>query len=254
MHKLIVFAAASFIPFLLMSSDLSRKQYLELVEKYPHLIQPQGDAFFGEIEILIDPEKMEAIEKTTGRDVGILNQDRYWIWVNDACRFPSGKEGVYGRIFWTGSLYSPQPAVAVMPILPDGRIVLNCNFRHATRSWEIELPRGLVNEGESLEMAAQREALEETGMVLDRIWELGRAPTDVGAMSLLVPVFAATVVGQKEREQEDSEAIEEILALTMEEIKIAFAQGFYFVNIRGEDQKIPFRDPFLAYALALYGP
>ncbi len=95
----------------------------------------------------------------------------------------------------------------------------------------MELPRGLVHEGESLESAAQREALEETGMVLHRIWELGRAPTDVGAMSLLVPVLAAKVLSQKERAQEDLGGIEEILALTVEEMKRAFALGFYIANI-----------------------
>lgn len=254
MYKQIAFSLVSLIPSFLLSSEISRKKYLDLVAQYPHLVSPRGDATKGEIEILIDPEKMQEIEKNTGRDVGVQKQDAYWIWVNDACRFPNGKEGVYGRILWVGSLYSPQPAVAVMPILPDGRIVLNCNFRHATRSWEIELPRGLVNKGESLEVAAQREALEETGMVLDCVWELGRAPTDVGSMSLLLPVFAAKVLSQGPREQEDSEAIEEILALSQEEIQVAFEQGFYVVNIRGEEKKVPFRDPFLAYALRVYKP
>jgi ADP-ribose pyrophosphatase len=71
---------------------------------------------------------------------------------------------------------------------------------------------------------------------------------------LLLPVFAAKVLDQSERGQEDSEAIEEILALTLDEIRLAFKRGFYLVNIRGEETKVPFRDPFLAYALNLYQP
>ncbi len=77
MCKWIVLATIFLIPFLLMGNELSRKQYLDLVVQCPHLVLPQGDASKGEIEILIDPEKMEEIEKRTGRDVGILNQDRY---------------------------------------------------------------------------------------------------------------------------------------------------------------------------------
>lgn len=251
MRKLVVFSLIAALPSFVMSSEESRKKYLDLVERYPHIVSPQGDSTIGEIQILLDPKKMQEIEKATGRDIGVVQQDAYWIWVNDACSFPSGKEGVYGRILWVGSLYS-LPAVAVMPILPDGRIVLNCNFRHSTRSWEIELARGLVDKGESLEMAAQREAQEETGMILDRIWELGRMPTDVGSMSLVVPIFAAKVKAQEKRHSEDSEAIEEILALPIEEVRAAFKRGYYNVMIRGEEKKVPFRDPFLAYALSVY--
>jgi ADP-ribose pyrophosphatase len=251
MYKKLVFSLVALVPSFLTSSEESRKKYLDLVFQYPHIVSPQGEAIKGEIQILLDPAKMEEIEKATGRDVGIVHQDAYWIWLNDACRFPSGKEGVYGRILWVGSLYS-LPAVCVMPILPDGRVVLNCNFRHSTRSWEIELPRGLVDKGESLEMAAQREALEETGMVLDHIWEIGKMPTDVGSMSLVVPIFAAKVKAQEGRHHEDSEAIEEILALTIEEMQTAFKQGYHCMAIRGEEKKISFRDPFLAYALAVY--
>lgn len=52
--------------------------------------------------------------------------------------------------------------------------------------------------------------------------------------------------------QEESEAIEEILSLTVQEIKQAFLQGYYTYNIRGVQKQIPFRDPFLAYALFMY--
>jgi len=157
------------------ASEASRQEYLELIKRYPSLVQPLGQASKGEIEILLDTDKMAAIEKSTGREVGIVAKDKYWLWINDACLFPSGHEGVYGRIFWTKSLDST-PGVAVMPVMPDGKIALNCNFRHATRSWEIELPRGVVNPGEAVEAAARREAMEETGMIIDSLMQLGSIP------------------------------------------------------------------------------
>ncbi len=232
-------------------SEASRQEYLELAKKYPRLISSQGDASKGEIEIILDSKKIEAIEKATGREVGVMQKDRYWLWVNDACLFPNGKEGVYGRILWVGSLVS-SPSVAVMPILPDGRIALTCCFRHATRSWEIELPSGLVEPGERSEDAARREVLEETGMVVDHIEFLGGVTPDSGVETSVVPIFAAQVLSQEEPQLEDSEAIEQTLALTVEEIQKAFKEGFYKIDFRGEKKEVFFRDPFLSYALLIY--
>jgi ADP-ribose pyrophosphatase len=199
---------------------------------------------------LTDPEKMAAIEKAQARDVGIIGRDKYWLWINDACRFPSGHEGIYGRLLWVKTL-TGTPGVAVMPILPDGRIALNCNFRHATRSWEIELPRGGLNPGETIEAAAKREALEETGMVVDSLQLLGSIPPDSGVITAVVPIFVAKVIHRQGAQQEETEAIEEILALTRDEIKTAFARGYCVCKIRGEEKRVLFRDPFLAYALLL---
>jgi ADP-ribose pyrophosphatase len=61
----------------------------------------------------------------------------------------------------------------------------------------------------------------------------------------------AKVTGQQAPQQEVSEAIEEILALTVPEIKHAFIQGFLELKVRGIPRHIHFRDPFLAYAILL---
>lgn len=232
------------------ASEKSREDYLNLIKDHPHLIEPCGNASMGEIEILTDPDKMAAIEKRSARDVGVIWRDAYWIWINDACRFPNGHEGIYARMLWAKKL-TMVPGVAVMPVLPDGKIVLNCNFRHATRSWEIELPRGGINIGETPEEAAQRESLEETGMVVESLVRLGEIPPDSGMASTLVPVFIALVTGKQNSRQEETEAIEGTLALTREEIKQAFINGYYMHPIRGVEKKVAFRDPFLAYAMLL---
>jgi ADP-ribose diphosphatase len=233
------------------ASETSRQQYLELIKDFPNVIQPQGNAAHGEIEIIIDKIKMAAIEKTTGRDVGIIAQDRFWIWINDACLFPNGREGVYGRILWVKSLES-SPGVVVMPVMQDGSILLNCNFRHATRSWEIELPRGCIEIGEDLIAAAKRETMEETGMIIDSLSFLGEIPPDSGLTNTVVSIFAANVVRKEEAKKEESEAIEEILALSLDEIKQAFLSGYHDCKIRGTEMRIAFRDPFLAYAIIMY--
>jgi len=61
------------------------------------LIQSRGSTGEGEIEILTDPEKMAAIEKKMGREVGVVSRDKYWLWINDAVRFPAAlKESMEG--------------------------------------------------------------------------------------------------------------------------------------------------------------
>jgi ADP-ribose pyrophosphatase len=80
------------------AGEVSRNQYLELIQSSPKLMNHQGEYGKGEIQIVTDPEDMAAIEKNTGRDVGIVMRDKYWLWVNDACVFPNGTKGVYGRI------------------------------------------------------------------------------------------------------------------------------------------------------------
>lgn len=227
--------------------------YLKLVQEFPNLVKPIGDCSKGEIEIILDKNKMLEIEKKTGRTVGVvIYRDKNWTYINDACRFPSGLEGVHSRIF-KGSCSTMENGVAVMPILPDGKIVLNCIYRHATRSWEIELPRGGRENNETIEDAARRETLEETGLVVDELILLGKIPPYTGMTSNIVPIFAAKIIKQCDTNMEMTEAIEKIPALSIDEIKESFRNGYYECQIRGITQKVNFRDPFLAYAILLYG-
>ena len=53
--------------------------------------------------------------------------------------------------------------VAVVALTDDGRLLLVEQFRHGTRELSLELPSGLVDEGETPEAAARRELREETG-------------------------------------------------------------------------------------------
>ncbi len=54
------------------------------------------------------------------------------------------------------------PAVAVLPVL-DGRVLLVRQFRYAVGEELLEVPAGLLKEGESPEECAVREMREETG-------------------------------------------------------------------------------------------
>jgi ADP-ribose pyrophosphatase len=54
-------------------------------------------------------------------------------------------------------------SVVVLPVLPDGRILLIQQYRHATRQYLWELVAGRMDPGETPKIAAARELIEETG-------------------------------------------------------------------------------------------
>ena len=54
-------------------------------------------------------------------------------------------------------------SVVVLPVLPDGRVVLIRQYRHAARQYLWELVAGRMDHGETPKQGAARELIEETG-------------------------------------------------------------------------------------------
>jgi len=54
-------------------------------------------------------------------------------------------------------------SVVILPVLPDGRILLIRQYRHAARQYLWELVAGRMDPGETPKVAAARELMEETG-------------------------------------------------------------------------------------------
>src|SRR5207245_628362 len=69
---------------------------------------------------------------------------------------PSGVRAVREMITHPGS-------VVVLPVLPDGRIVLIKQYRYAAKQYLWELVAGRIDAGETPKLAAARELIEETG-------------------------------------------------------------------------------------------
>jgi ADP-ribose pyrophosphatase len=63
----------------------------------------------------------------------------------------------------TRELITHPGSVVVLPALPDGRILLIRQYRHATRQFLWELVAGRIDNGENPRRAAARELIEETG-------------------------------------------------------------------------------------------
>jgi ADP-ribose pyrophosphatase len=76
----------------------------------------------------------------------------------DKVRLPDGTLGEREYIVHPG-------AVVVIPILDDGRLVLERQFRYPVGQVMIEFPAGKLDPGEDVLTCARRELLEETGYV-----------------------------------------------------------------------------------------
>ncbi len=241
----------------------------ESLDKYfsyiSQLDQARGNYRNGEIEIVVDPQEILKIQKTQEERllsqgfspekaaefsrIGVVDEDQYWIWLRDAVYFPQGVPGTYDRLLWRSELKNKNRGVAVLPVLPSGKVVLILTYRHATRSWELELPRGGMEPEESFEEAALRELKEETGYVASSAICLGEVATDTGMHNSVLPVFIAKISAQEESAIEFSEAIAGVMSFTKEELKRGLVKGFLEVNIKGTQKQIPLRDAFLTFAL-----
>ena len=74
----------------------------------------------------------------------------------DTIALPDGSQATREYIVHPG-------AVAVVPLLDDGRLVMERQFRYAVGRVLLEFPAGKLDAGESPQACGQRELLEETG-------------------------------------------------------------------------------------------
>ena len=98
-------------------------------------------------------------------------------------------------------------SVVVMPVLPDRRIILIRQYRHAARQFLWELVAGRIDPGESVRQAAARELIEETGYRAKRLRVfLDLFPTP-GFLEERMYILLAEGLTPGEAEPEDDEKI-----------------------------------------------
>jgi ADP-ribose pyrophosphatase len=128
----------------------------------------------------------------------------------DTVLMPNGREA-------TREIVEHAPVVAVVPIDENGDVVLVRQYRLATGDVMLEVPAGLVDEGEEIETAAQRELQEEIGYRAGHLERLAGFFVSPGFCTEFIHVFLALGLQQSDLDADEDEDI------TVERVPLAGA-------------------------------
>ncbi|MBC5767149.1 NUDIX domain-containing protein [Ramlibacter albus] len=125
--------------------------------------------------------------------------------VKDTVRLPDGKLATREYVLHPG-------AVLVVPLLPDGRIVLERQYRYPVRQVMIEVPAGKIDPGEDLLSCAKRELLEETGYSGAEWAYAGKIAHCIGYSDEYIHIFFARGLTAGAAQLDEGEFLDTILA------------------------------------------
>lgn len=134
-----------------------------------------------------------------------LLQGSFFKAVRDTVRLPDGGTAPREYILHPG-------AVVVVPMLDDGRIVLERQYRHPVRQVLIELPAGKLDAGEDRLVCAQRELLEETGYSAREWAYAGKMALAVGYSDEFIHIYFARGLTLSKAQLDEGEFVEVITA------------------------------------------
>jgi len=98
--------------------------------------------------------------------------------------------------------------VAIVPVDAAGNVVLVRQYRLPAQDVLLEVPAGGVDEGESVDEAAQRELREETGYRAATLERLGGFYVSPGYVTEFIHVFLATDLSEDALDSDEDEEIE----------------------------------------------
>ena len=137
-----------------------------------------------------------------------------WLTVRkDKCELPNGKTV---PAFYVNEYPEWVNALA---LTNDGKVVMVKQYRHGIGNVGIELPGGVAEKGESMEVACRRELMEETGYEFEKLEYLGKVCANPSTTNNYMHMFLA-MGGKKVAEQQldDTEDVE-VLFCTIDELK-----------------------------------
>jgi ADP-ribose pyrophosphatase len=98
-------------------------------------------------------------------------------------------------------------AVLIVPILPNGNIVLEKQFRYPLNKVFIELPAGKIDVGEDVLVTGQRELEEETGYTASHWVKLGHQYPCIGYSNEVIHTYLAYGLTAGEHRRDDDESL-----------------------------------------------
>ena len=135
----------------------------------------------------------------------------------DLVELPNGEQAIREYIVHPG-------AVLVIPVLPDGRLVFERQYRYPLKRAFIELPAGKIDPDEDPLVTGQRELLEETGYSAKQ-WEfVATLHPCIGYSDEAIHIYLAKELSLGEHKRDDEEFLE-IFAMSLPEAMEAMHRG-----------------------------
>ena len=98
-------------------------------------------------------------------------------------------------------------AVVVVPVLANGSIVLERQYRYPLHQEFIELPAGKIDPDEDVLRTGQRELLEETGYTADEWVKLGLLHPCIGYSNEVIHVYLAKSLSMGDHQRDEDETL-----------------------------------------------
>ena len=147
----------------------------------------------------------------------VIQQGKFLQWRQDRVKLPDGREAIREFVVHPG-------AVMIVPILPDGRLVMERQFRYPVGMTMIEFPAGKLDPGENTLSCAQRELVEETGYTATRWARAGLMHPVIGYATEFIEIWFADGLTLSERRLDDGEFLD-VFAASQDELEAWMQQG-----------------------------
>jgi len=207
----------------------SLNKYKEILSIHPNLVSNENAL----IKIINDDHQIQdwmnqykTKLKTDGNPedwgtIGVVLNDPYIVVLRDLVEFPGGRKGSYFRIINQADLRGGQGIVVLAE--KDKKLLLLNQYRHPTRSWSYEIPRGFGEPNVKAEEQAENEIREEVGGEIDELVDLGIYHSNTGLEGNKVKLFYAKLksIGKPALE----EGIESILWVSLPELEKMIANA-----------------------------
>jgi ADP-ribose pyrophosphatase len=136
---------------------------------------------------------------------------------SDKVKLPNGRTGTREFVVHPG-------AVLVVPVLDDGRLVLERQFRYPVRRVMLEFPAGKLDDGESPLVCAKRELAEEAGYTAATWKKLGTIHPEIGYSNEFIDMYEATGLSHVGQRLDEGEFLD-VVAMSESELLATYDCG-----------------------------